>query len=174
MKDDSKLNFKEIVIIIFIAVVINTQVCGLVKVPTLSMYPTINAHDKLLINKLAPKYKTIARGDIVVFIRPDEQSKDVHYIKRVVGLPNETIDIQNGLVYVNGTPLNEPYALGDTFAYTTGITFPYVVPEGSYLLMGDNRENSYDGRFIGAISKKDINAVGTFKVYPFNDLGILK
>ncbi|HWT74564.1 MAG TPA: signal peptidase I [Mobilitalea sp.] len=112
-----------------------------VLVPSGSMEDTIMIDDKVVALRLSYLFSDPQRGDIIVFPFPDNEKVD--YIKRIIGLPGETIEGKNGLVYINGEPLNEPYVtepLDSDFG-------PYVVPEGSYFMMGDNRNNSEDSRF---------------------------
>lgn len=111
------------------------------KVPTGSMENTIMTGDRLFGNRLAYVFSDPQRGDIVIFHYPDDEK--VLYIKRIIGLPGETVEIKNGGVYIDGKLLEERY-LNVT---TQGEFGPYEVPEGKYFMMGDNRNNSADSRF---------------------------
>ena len=115
------------------------------KIPSASMEPTIMTGDRLIGNRLA--YKTgdkPERGDVVIFLFPDNE--DEYFIKRVIGLPGETVTIKNGGVYINDstTPLDESDYL---VTVPLGDYGPYTVPQGAYFMMGDNRNNSMDSRF---------------------------
>ena len=154
-----------------VCILLNTQVFGVARIPSGSMKPTINIGDVAAINKLATKYEDPSRGDVVVFLRERKLPQNEYWIKRVVALPNETVDIKDGHVYIDGALLEEEYAVGVTRISSYGIAFPYTVPENHYFLMGDNREHSEDSRVIGAINRDDITAIGAFKIYPFNDIG---
>lgn len=114
-----------------------------VEVPTPSMETTIMVGDHLVANRLAYLFTEPKRGDIVVFKFPDDETQD--YIKRIIGLPGETVEIKDGLVYINGgdNPLEEEY-LKEPMKGSFG---PYEVPEDCYFMMGDNRNNSTDARF---------------------------
>ncbi len=112
-----------------------------VEVPTGSMENTIMIGDRVVTSRLSYLSSDPRRGDIIVFPYPDDEELD--YIKRIIGLPGETIEGKDGLVYINGEPLEEPYvaeALDSDFG-------PYEVPEDSYFMMGDNRNNSQDSRY---------------------------
>lgn len=109
----------------------------LVKVPSASMNPTIPINSVVLIWKNDTLY--LARGDIVVLLRGN-----VAYIKRIVGMPNETLQILNGITYINHLPIQECYLDHSTYQDSYG---PFVIPEGSYFVMGDNRQYSEDSRF---------------------------
>ncbi len=114
-----------------------------VEVPTGSMENTIEINDRVVTSRLSYLTKEPSRGDIIVFSYPDDEELD--YIKRIIGLPGETIEGKDGLVYIDGELLEEPYvteALDSDFG-------PYEVPEDSYFMMGDNRNNSLDSRFWG-------------------------
>ena len=157
-----------------VCILLNTQVFGVARIPSGSMEPTINIGDVAAINKLATKYEDPSRGDVVVFLRERKLPHNEYWIKRVVGLPNETVDIKDGHVYIDGVVLEEEYTVGDTMLGSDSITFPYTVPENHYFLMGDNREYSKDSRVIGAINRNDITAIGAFKVYPIDDIGVIE
>ncbi len=110
-------------------------------VPTQSMEPTIMAKDRLIGWRLAYTRSDPERGDIIIFKYPDNE--EVLFIKRVIGLPGETVDIHDGYVFIDGAVLDEPYLT----VTTEGDFGPYEVPEGHFFMMGDNRNNSADSRF---------------------------
>lgn len=174
MKKQFLKEMKEYIVFLLVIIVIQTQVVAQSLIPSSSMVPTISVNDRLLINRLATKYKAPNRGDIVVFLKEKKFPLNEYWIKRVVAMPNEVVDIQNDKVYIDGIPLEEDYTVGTTEAFGFGITFPYTVPQGHYFVLGDNRENSYDSRGLGAIGEKDITAIGAYKIYPFNDMGVLE
>lgn len=129
-----------IVIAFGIATFINKVIIFKVVVPTGSMENTIMIGDRVVTLRAAYWFKDPQRGDIVVFPFPDNENLD--YIKRIIGLPGETIEGKDGLVYINGEPLEESYvtdALDSDFG-------PYEIPEDSYFMMGDNRNGSEDAR----------------------------
>ena len=157
-----------IVIAIIIAVVINKFVIYKVKIPTKSMEPTISIGDQLLVKRIY-NYDKIKRGDILVFYSRENES---NYIKRVVGLPGDKVEIKNGVVYVNEELQIENY-VSDLDVNDSAI---YEVPQGSYFFLGDNRPNSddsteWDNPFV---DKKDISAKAFIKIYPFSQIGFLE
>ncbi len=114
------------------------------KIPSASMEPTIMTGDRLIGNRLAYINDDPQRGDVVIFLYPDNEKE--YFIKRVIGLPGETVNIKDGQVYINDSaePLDESAYL---HTVPLGDFGPYKVPEGAYFMMGDNRNNSMDSRF---------------------------
>jgi signal peptidase I len=120
-----------------------------------SMLPTLEVNDRLLIDKLSYRWSSPERGDIIVF-SPTEKLKQENVrdtlIKRVIGLPGEKVEIQGGRVYVNDRLLQEKY-IEENLVYQWG---PVSVPADSFLVMGDNRDRSYDGRYWGFVPRDKI------------------
>jgi len=109
--------------------------------------------------RLARAWGSVKRGDIIVFRFPGDRSKD--YIKRAVGLPGDTVEVRDRIIYINGKAWNEPYGVhkGSMYGNSTAESDnfgPYLVPEGRVFAMGDNRERSYDSRFWGPLPMSDI------------------
>lgn len=148
-------------------------------VPTGSMEPTIQIGDNVLGQKVTLRMgREVKAGDIVIFRNPDTTSDHGILVKRVIATGGQTVDLQDGQVYVDGEPLNEPYAAGQSYpldmqAPGTTVNFPYTVPEGSVWLMGDNRENSADSRYFGAVPTENLIAVAFFRYWPLNRIGTL-
>ena len=126
---------------IIIAIVVNSFVLSNTRIPTGSMENTIMCGNRLFGNRLAYVFSDVKRGDIIIFKYPDDPN--INYIKRVIGLPGDTVTVINGQVSVNGEVITEDY-LKEPMQGTFG---PYEVPEDSYFVMGDNRNNSNDARF---------------------------
>lgn len=126
-----------------LAFVLNTFIIANSWVPSESMENTIRARSRVVGFRLSYLFEEPERGDVVIFKFPDDES--VNYVKRIIGLPGETVDIRDGKVYINGSeePLSEPY-LPEPMLGSFG---PYVVPEDCYFMMGDNRNHSGDARF---------------------------
>ena len=134
-----------------------------------SMENTLDDGDQLIVDKITYRFQDPERFDIIVF--PFHYKENTYYIKRIIGLPGETVEVKDGKVYINGsdTPLDEPY-LPEPMEGSYG---PYEVPEGCYFMMGDNRNNSLDARFWDNkfVAKNKIVAKVLFCYYPFNRIG---
>ena len=156
-----------ILIAIVLAMVINKYVFYMVSPPTASMENTIMVGDKVATYRLSYLFSDPKRGDIIVFVAPDSPEED--YIKRVIGLPGETLEVKDGAVYINGEPLAEDY-LKEPMEGTFG---PIEIPEGSYFMMGDNRNISLDARFWTNkfVTKDKIRGKALFKYPDFDWLG---
>ena len=175
MNTNLKKQIKEIfawVLTIVLAVVaarmINKYVIIKAEVPTGSMEHTIEVDDCILGLQLAYLFAEPERGDILIFPWPD--NPDVTYVKRVIGLPGETVEIKNGAVYINGTPIKETYLKEEM----VGEYGPYVVPEGCYFMLGDNRNSSWDSRKWDNkfVAKEKIRCKAWFRYQP--DFGWIK
>jgi signal peptidase I len=173
-KRKSKLReyIEAIIFAILIALVITTFVVKTYKIPSGSMKPTLLVGDQIMVNKSIygvkiPYFrKTIIpitdpqRGDIVVFIFPVDRSKD--FIKRVIGLGGDTIEVKNKKIFINGKEYTDSVGVyTDEFIYPTSINprdnfGPVTVPQGSIFVMGDNRDESLDSRFWGFVDLKDV------------------
>lgn len=155
-----------------VALVIKTFLFQAFYIPSESMEPTLTEGDRVLVNKLSYDLHDVNRGDVIVFERPPNEpvSEIEDLIKRVVGLPGDTVEGRDGRVYVNGTPLEEPYlpsgVLTDPFA-------PIEVPEGHVFVMGDNRGNSRDSRVFGPISEDLIVGRAFITVWPLGRVELL-
>lgn len=164
---------KEMMLIVLVALLFTIFIVSHNKIPTSSMVSTINEGDHVLTTMLPYYYRDPEYGEIVVFRHGDES-----WVKRVIGLPGDEINILDGVVYRNEEALDESAYLADgTTSEPFGenpISFPYVVPEGHYFLMGDNRLVSQDCRYLGAIDRNDIYGKAWLKIYPFNEIGRLR
>ena len=156
-----------------VALLLRTFVFEVYEVPTGSMLETIQEGDRLVGEKVTYRYSEPKQGDIVTFSNPD--GSDTTLIKRVIATGGQTVNLVDGVVYVDGVALDEPYTLGKAsypLDYSlTGVTmsYPYTVPEGSVWVMGDNRTNSLDSRYFGAVSVDDITSRAVFIFWPFSD-----
>ena len=175
-KPDKKSLIKEIRDYIFLiilaftfAFLMNKFVYANAEVPTGSMITIVQPGDRLIINRLSYLFEDPKRGDIVMFAYPDNEKKN--YLKRIIGLPGEKLEIREGLIYINDrkTPLSENY-LNDE---PNGDFGPYNVPEGCYFMLGDNRDISQDARYWKNkyVKKEKIVGKVLFRYYP--DITIL-
>ncbi|WP_346913827.1 signal peptidase I [Clostridium sp.] len=159
-----KSKFKEYFqygLIIMLVVSIKVFIIDVVSVQGCSMYPTLNEqHDKVILEKYKQFTDDYDRGDIVV-IKMDDRN----IIKRIIGLPNETIEIKNGYVYINGELLKEEYLDKDIRTYPD---MKVIVPEGHIFVLGDNRENSKDSRHIGVVKIEDVLGKAIYR-FNFNE-----
>lgn len=129
---------------------------------------TVFAGHRLIENKISVRFNEPDRGEIVIINDPDLPER---LIKRVVGLPGETIHIANGEVWIDGTRLEEPYVKGKTYPST--LSMPYTIPEDHVFVMGDNREHSMDSRSMGAIPLAHVEGTTAFRVWPLSAFGSL-
>jgi signal peptidase I len=154
-----------------IALLIKTFLVQAFFIPSASMDPTLKVHDRVLVNKLSYKAHGIHRGDIVVFTKPPHEPEEIKdLIKRVIGLPGETVSGVNGHVYINGRPLQEPYLPAGT---VSTIDHPWKIPPGDIFVMGDNRTNSADSRVFGPIKESSVVGRAFVKIWPLSRIGFL-
>lgn len=151
-----------VAVAIGIAILVNKFVILNVTIPSSSMEDTIEVGERLIAFRQSYLFSDPERGDIVVFPFPDDPSRN--FIKRVIGTPGDTVEGVDGVVYVNGEPLDEPY-LKEPMNSDFG---PYEVPEGCYFMMGDNRNNSADSRAWENtfVLRHDILGKAVFSYYP--------
>lgn len=141
-------------------------------IPSESMLPTLAIDDRLIVEKISYRFRKPERGDVVVFSPTDalqEQNYKEAFIKRVIGLPGDTVEVKNGDVFVNNEKLKEKYIL-DQPNYQYG---PVTVPKGQYLVLGDNRNNSYDSHYWGFVPLENVIGRATVRFWPPSRLGSL-
>lgn len=175
---------------LLVALVIRNFVFTTFWIPSPSMQPTLigeqaanGRHDRVVVNRLSYRFGDVGRGDIVVFTTPEGQTpvtedgreiKDL--IKRVVGLGGETVTLREGEVFVDGKELEEDYLPEGTVTdpISAGICpvkqSEFVIPEGSVLVMGDNRTNSQDGRCFGPIKESTILGRAFVRIWPLSEM----
>jgi signal peptidase I len=152
-----------------------------------SMMPTIQPREYVLIDKLSPRFADYRRGDVVVFQPPDDyQQGGIPFIKRVIGLPGDTVSLENGEVFITpagGSPvrIDEPYVAIDVDGRTVptqprdaASTTQWTVPEGSYFVMGDNRLQSQDSRVFGPIERGLIVGRAWLRYFPLDRIGFVQ
>jgi signal peptidase I len=164
---------KEPALAVLAAFMISSFIVSHTMIPTGSMISTIMPKDHLIINRIPYYYRNPEIGEIVVFKENGE-----NLIKRVVAKAGDEIDIVDGYVYINKIKIDESsyvFEDGHTYLYTSSdIEYPYIIPEGYYFLLGDNRMESADSRLFGPISRDQISAKAVFRIYPFNRIGIVR
>ena len=180
-----------IIIALLIALLIRGFIFEIVLVSGHSMDNTLADGQRLYVNKISYYIAEPKRNDVIIMIKeegnldkmalfqkvsilkkiiPDFNETDD--VKRIIGVPDDVIDIKNGKVYRNGEELSEPYAIGKT--YTKIIQFPITIPADKYLVLGDNRENSSDGREFGLIDRSRIKGKAVYIVLPLNNMKAIK
>ncbi len=131
-----------------------------------SMEPDLGIGERVLVNKLAYRLGEPGRGDIVVF-RPEENPDGIPFIKRVIGLPGEAVEVRAGTVFINGEPLEEPYIMD-----RPGYSMPTkTIGAGEYFVLGDNRNNSNDSHVWGTVARWQLIGKASFTIWPPSELG---
>lgn len=140
------------------------------KIPSPSMENTIMTGDRILGSRVSVWLGNVDRGDIIIFKKGDK-----HLVKRVIAVEDDTVDIRNGKVYVNGNLLSEPYLEKSNVTVKGTLIYPLKVPKGKYFMLGDNRNNSEDSRFWSNpyLDISDVEAKVVLRYYPFDKIGIV-
>ncbi|MFR8088397.1 MAG: signal peptidase I [Lachnospirales bacterium] len=167
---------KEIIIALVLVWLLLTFVAQNSTVYGSSMAPTLENGEMILMNKFIYRFTEPQRGDIIVFTYDDPIQGEEYLIKRVIGLPGDTIEIMDGMVYINGTAYDESKYLEMSTEISGDISYPFLVPEDSYFVMGDNRANSKDSRFseVGAVSKDQIVGKASIRFWPLDRIGFVQ
>lgn len=147
-------------------------------IPTESMCDTIEVGDSVLAEKITLELGgNVSQGDIIVFENPERDPEKDVLCKRVIARGGQTVDLKDGSVYIDGKKIAEDYAKGDSYPLYIGkakrISYPYKVPEGEIWVMGDNRENSADSRYFGAISEDSVIGICVMRYLPVNRIDLL-
>lgn len=151
------------------AVLIVVFVVQPVKVEGTSMAPRLADQERIFVNKLSYRFSNIERGDIVVFWYP--RNPDKSFIKRVIGVPGETVEIKQGVVYVDGRRLEEPYLRPE---YRDHDYHTAKVPEAQYFVLGDRRNSSNDSRNWGCVPRRNIFGKAVFRYWPVSKAGVIE
>ncbi len=161
-----------LVVALIVALLARTYVVQTFYIPSGSMEPTLKVGDRIIVDKLSYHLHAVHRGDIVVFRRPPAENCDpgqpqiADLVKRVVGLPGETISARGGQVYINGRVLPEPW-LPKEYAYTAPFG-PLKIPAGDYFMMGDHRNDSCDSRDWGPLPRSYIVGRVVMRIWPLS------
>jgi len=167
--------------VLLCTVLLRTYVVQSFYIPSPSMVPTLQVGDRIMVNKLSYDLHDVHRGDIVVFKRPPLETQNfADLVKRVIGLPGETISTKDGHVYIDGKLLNEPWLPPGPSSYTGALPNdqhpqfnmpgPVTIPAGEYFVMGDNRTDSEDSRYFGPIPKALIVGRAMAVVWPLSQV----
>lgn len=169
LRNEIRVWTRDLLIAIGLALVIIVFLYQPVKVEGTSMAPLLSDQERIFINKFVYRFEPISRGDVVVFWYPLDRSKS--FIKRVVGLPGETVEIRQGGLFVNGQAIPEPYVPPQ---YEDSSDFgPVRVPADSYFVMGDHRISSNDSRVFGSVASRFIYGRAVFAYWPVDHFGSL-
>jgi signal peptidase I len=175
-EDDSKepgglrrflLDLLETILLAAVLFIGINAVSARIRVESISMQPTLYEGDFVIVNKLAYKLGTPSRGDIIIFHAPPDPTGEP-YIKRVIGLPGDTVEVKAGKVYINGVPLREPYIKA-----APDYQEAYHVPAGSLFVLGDNRNNSSDSHSWGPVPIQNVIGKAEVVYLPFNHWQVL-
>src|ERR1700722_13425729 len=158
---------RDLIVALGLAMIIIVFFYQPVKVEGTSMAPLLSDQERIFINKFVYHFETIRRGDVVVFWYPLDHSKS--FIKRVVGLPGDMVEIRHGNVYINGRELQEPY-VPPRFVDFSGYG-PVRIPDDEYFVMGDHRVSSNDSRVFGPVPGDFIYGKAVFAYWPWNHFG---
>ncbi len=162
---------KSIIIALALALIIKSFIIEPTKIQGNSMTDTLHDSDRVIVNKIVMKMRALKRGDIIVM----KFDKDHDYIKRIVGLPGDYIQLIDGKVYINGEQFHEDYINGDYTEIING--YEWKLKEDEYFVMGDNRNpgGSTDSRVFGPVNLEQIKGVASFRFYPFDGrIGLIK
>ena len=164
---NTRIFIKELIpylLIVIIVLILKCYVFSTILVNGTSMENTLHDNDFMIINKIGIKINPIKRFDIVVIERPDDK-----LIKRIIGLPGETVEYKNNKLYINGKEVTDNYGKNETSDFG-----PIKLEDNQYYVLGDNRTVSIDSRYIGPINKNKILGKANLILYPFNRFGIKK
>jgi signal peptidase I len=160
---------RDLAVLLGLVIVVMIFLYQPVKVEGTSMNPLLSDQERIFINKFVYHFEPIERGDVIVFWYPLDRSKS--FIKRVVGLPGESIEIRDGHVYINGQELADQYVPAN---YLDGSTYaPHRVPVDGYFVMGDHRDSSNDSRVFGPVARQFIYGKAVFAYWPADHFGSL-
>jgi signal peptidase I len=169
LRNEVRVWTRDLLIAIGLALVIIVFLYQPVKVEGTSMAPLLSDQERIFINKFVYRFSAIERGDVVVFWYPLDRSKS--FIKRVIGLPGDILEMRQGTLWVNGVVVPEPYV---PLRYEDFSNFgPVTVPKDSYFVMGDHRISSNDSRVFGAVENKFIYGRAVFAYWPVDHFGSL-
>ena len=162
-----------IVVVVAASYLIVTFVGQRTEVSGSSMETTLSTGDQLIVDKISYRFRAPKRYDIVVF--PYRYEENRYYIKRIIGLPGETVQIVDGMVYINGSPLNEHYG-NEVIEDPGSAAEPITLGDDEYFVLGDNRNNSQDSRAsnVGLIHRDELLGRAWVRIWPLDQFGVIK
>lgn len=164
-----------IVVVLAILVMVYLFIVSPQEINGASMEPNFHNGEYILTSKVLYKFRDPQRGDVVIFKSP--LNKEIDYIKRIIGLPGDAVELKNNSFYVNGQKVDEPYLepgvtiFGGSYLQEGGA--PVLIPPGTYFVSGDNRPHSSDSREFGPIAKEDFIGTAILRYFPFSRMGML-
>jgi len=161
-----------IVVALVLALIIRAFFLQVFWIPSGSMEPTLDINDRIVVNKVPYHFRLPRRLEVVVFrqVQPEGftgEKKDL--IKRLVGLPGETLEVKNGVIFINGSPIQEKHTGNQDFANFG----PVTIPPDSFFVMGDNRPESADSRYWGFLPKKNLIGPAFLRIWPLFKFGLI-
>ena len=159
-----------ILVALILALIIRAFFLQVFWIPSGSMEPTLDIKDRIVVNKVAYHFRQPRRLEIIVFRQvasADNEKRDL--IKRLVGLPGETLQLKDGVIYINNQPVKEEHSMNQDFANFG----PIIIPPDSYFVMGDNRPASADSRFWGFLPKKNLIGPAFLRLWPLTRFGLI-
>jgi signal peptidase I len=163
-----------VVLTVVIFLVIQTLVAQPYKVEQHSMETTLLPDQYVLVDKITPRFNDYGRGDVIVFEPPAAYRGDgTPFIKRIIGLPGDRVDIHDGAVYIDDVRLDEPYVRAQEPTEANGPSSSWVIGTGDLFVLGDNRENSSDSRVFGPIRRDSVVGRAWLRYWPLGSFGIL-
>jgi signal peptidase I len=180
MNDKMRYFMKEwvepIVIAVILALIIRTFIVQAFKIPTGSMRMTLMEGDRILVSKFIYKFKEPKRGDVIVFVSPEDKKKD--FIKRLIGLPGEKVEISNGTILINGKAVDSDSVMRERYYYNRGDfgreNQIIQIPDDAYYVLGDNSISSRDSRYWGFMPKKYLIGKAFLIYWPLNRIRVIR
>ena len=163
-----------LLVIVLLTWVIVTFVGQRTKVDGHSMEPTLSDGDNLIVDKLSYRFRDPERYDIIVF--PYQHAENTYYIKRIIGMPGETVQIRDGYVYIDGKRLTSDIYGKEKIKDPQTAAEPVMLGDDEYFVMGDNRNHSMDSRDpgVGVLTRKDLIGRAWVRIYPFDNIGVIR